>query len=34
VLFSVLLNDFVAAVPVPVISGTGWQAAVGLNVRF
>jgi hypothetical protein len=34
VLFSVLLNDFVAAVPVPVISGTGWQAAIGLNVRF
>ena len=33
VLFSVLLNDFVAAVPVPVISGTGWQASVGLNVR-
>jgi hypothetical protein len=34
VLFSVLLNDFVAAVPVPVISGTGWQASVGVNVRF
>jgi hypothetical protein len=30
----VLLNDFVAADPVPVITGTGWQASFGLNVKF
>jgi len=32
--FSVLLNDFVAASSVPVVSSTGWQASLGLNARF
>jgi hypothetical protein len=32
--FSVLLNDFVAASSVPVVSSTGWQASLGLNAKF
>lgn len=32
--YSVLLGDYVSAVPAPVVSSTGWQVAVGANLKF
>lgn len=33
-LFSVLANAFVAGSAVPIVSSTGWQAALGMNLKF
>jgi hypothetical protein len=32
--FSALANGFVAALPVPVVSSTGWVAVGGVNAKF